>query len=154
MRKLAEKKVVIVSPRAFGVLVQDTRQGTDKLFVEHLIHANDPLPAEPPTRRYGSPYPGQSEIGIAVWEQAGARASESLDDNKPIGEGRISGLPSLPQDSPIDVTFRMDPSGLLQVHAVELSTGKDLDIELTIEGLTDDQVEQARDAVARYSVAG
>ncbi len=152
VRELVDKQVITVAPRAFGV--KTLRSDLDDEFlVDHLIKANDPLPASPPTTRYATAYENQTQIQVEVWEQAGARESPELDDNTAIGSGLISGLPPLPKGSPIDVTFRMDPEGALRVHAVELKTGKDLDIELTIEGLSQEQVEQARDSVARYAVS-
>ncbi|GGU59197.1 Hsp70 family protein [Lentzea flava] len=150
--KLAEKQVVTVSPRAFGI--KASKGGSDVTFVDHLINANDPLPAQPPSRQYVTKYDKQVSIQIEVWEQAGARASESLEDNEKIGDGLISGLPPLPKGSPLDVTFTMERNGTLRVHAVELSTRKDLTIELMIDGLSRAQVEQARDVVSRYSIGG
>ncbi|MBB5959593.1 molecular chaperone DnaK (HSP70) [Saccharothrix tamanrassetensis] len=152
VRRLADQQVVTVSPRAFGVRTR--KQPSDDEFIDHLINANDPLPATPPTKQYYTRYDGQVAIRIEVWEQAGAVASESLHDNEKIGEGLITGLPPLPRNSPLDVSFRMERNGSLRVHAVELSTRKDLTIELEIEGLSGEQVEQARDAVARYTVGG
>lgn len=39
------------------------------------------------------------------------------------------------------------------MRAVELVTGKDLNMEMKIDGLTDAEVTQARDEVARYTVS-
>jgi molecular chaperone DnaK (HSP70) len=153
VRELSEKKVVTVAPRAFGVKAVRP-DNFDVEYVDHLINANDTLPATPPVQRYVTVYPDQTCIRVEVWEQAGAVASAELTDNSRIGEGVIDNLPALPKGSPIDVTFSMDLNGTLRVHAVETSTGKDLDIELHITGLDKDEVDQARDAVARYSVSG
>ncbi|GHH57336.1 Hsp70 family protein [Lentzea cavernae] len=150
--QLADKKVVTVSPRAFGVKM--LKGDSDVHFIDHLINANDALPASPPSKQYYTRYDRQVSILIEVWEQAGARASELPEDNEKIGDGLISGLPPLPKGSPLDVTFRMEHNGTLRVHAVELSTRKDLTIELMIDGLSGDEVEQARDVVARYTVGG
>ena len=152
VRELADKKVVTVAPRAFGVKTL-LASSTDEYAVDHLIKANDPLPANPPTNRYATAFENQTQILIEVWEQAGARQSPDLEDNSQIGSGLISALPALPKGSPIDVTFRMDQEGALEVHAVELSTGQDLDIALTIDGLSREQVQQARDSVARYATS-
>jgi hypothetical protein len=46
----------------------------------------------------------------------------------------------------------MDEMGTLRVHAVETTTGKDLDIELAIGGLSPEDMGQARTAVGKYTV--
>ncbi|MFJ9785894.1 Hsp70 family protein [Amycolatopsis sp. NPDC101161] len=153
VRRLSEKKVVTVAPRAFGIKALRAGSLTD-CYVDHLIKANDVLPATPPVQRYATVHPDQTNIRIEVWEQAGAVASADLEHNNRIGEGNIANLPPLPKGSPIDVTFNMAQNGTLRVHAVETTTGGDLDIELLIGGLNRDEVAQARDAVARYSVGG
>ena len=47
----------------------------------------------------------------------------------------------------------MDELGNLRVHAVELSTRKDVHIELQIGGLDPRQVEEARSAIGKYTVS-
>jgi molecular chaperone DnaK (HSP70) len=150
VRKLADKKVVTVAPRAFGVKVM---KGDDSV-VAHLIKANDGLPAAPPTQQFYTRVPNQMAIRIQVWEQAGSVESELLEHNEQIGEGYIADLPPLPQGSPIDVTFRMETNGSLRVHAVELNSGRELTMEIRIAGLSDDDVELAREAVSRYTIGG
>src|SRR5262249_31637615 len=153
VRKLAEKQVRTVVPRAFGIKVVDTADPARKSFyVEHILAANTPLPASPDTQRFGTSEPNQVEIEIEICEQAGAAVSREPADNACIGRGLITGLPPLPQHSPIDVTFTMNETGLLRVHAVELKTGKDLHIELQIQGLTEEQVKEATNTVARYAL--
>ncbi len=76
------------------------------------------------------------------------------EDNARIGEGLITGLPPLPQGSPIDVSFTMDEKGVLRVEASELTTGQQLTIELQIQGLTEGQLERSRNTVAGYAVRG
>ncbi|HEX6755874.1 MAG TPA: Hsp70 family protein, partial [Mycobacteriales bacterium] len=151
VRQLAEKNVTTVVPRAFGVKVLDHADPVREQFVvKHLLPANTPLPAAPDTSQFYTAYQNQTAVQIEIWEQAGAKASEALADNAKIGEGSITGLPPLPQNSPVDVTFRMNDTGLLRVDAQELTTGKKLHIELQIQGLTREQVEEKRAALARY----
>ena len=47
----------------------------------------------------------------------------------------------------------MNETGLLRVEAVELKTGKKLNIELQTEGLAEDKVDAARSAIARYATS-
>ncbi|GLW61876.1 molecular chaperone DnaK [Actinomadura rubrobrunea] len=154
VRMLAGRRVTTVVPRAFGVKTVDfADDGSEVFSVSHVLKANTPLPAEPGPERFATAYENQTEIKVEIWEQAGAVESEDLADNAKIGEGVITGLPPLRKGSPIDITFAMDELGTLKVHAVELQTGKDLNIEVRIQGLSEQQVDQAKQAVARYSVS-
>jgi len=154
VRQLAGKTVTTVVPRAFGVLSTHLDENEQEIHsISHILEANRPLPASPDTQKFYTLYPDQVAIKIEIWEQAGAVSSSDLADNNKIGEGRISGLPPLPRSSPLDVTFRMNEMGLLKVEAVELKTGKKLNLELQIQGvMSKDEVGKARTAVARYAV--
>jgi molecular chaperone DnaK len=152
--ELARKKVTTVVPRAFGIKVVDSDDPKlEREYIDHLLEANSALPADSGPKMFATVAQNQTEIEIQVWEQGGAIASEELEHNNHIGEGRISGLPPLPAGSPVEVTATMDAVGTLRVHAVELSTSKDLDIELTIGGMDQAGVEAARSAIARYTVS-
>ena len=160
VRQLASKKVTSVVPRAFGIKVVDRArrkelpENEDLPFkIEHILEANRPLPASPDTQQFYTVYPDQVAIEIEIWEQAGAVSSPEVADNNKIGDGIITGLPPLPQESPIDVTFRMNETGLLRVEAVELKTGKKLNLELQTEGLAEKDVDAARSAIARYATS-
>jgi molecular chaperone DnaK len=161
VRQLATKSVTSVVPRAFGIKVLD-RKSRDELpdddkklsfKIVHILEANRPLPASPDTQQFYTVYPDQIAISVEIWEQAGAVASSDPADNNKIGDGLITGLPPLPQESPIDVTFRMNETGLLRVEAVELKTGKKLKMELQTGGLAEAKVGEARSAIARYATS-
>ena len=73
-------------------------------------------------------------------------------NNRKIGDGLISDLPPLPKGSPVDVTFWMSDSGVLRVEALEPRTGRKLNMELQITGLTEQEVARAADLVAKVEV--
>ena len=157
LRALMRKKVTGVVPRAFGVKVlarDDLEADEDGFVVDHLLPANTELPATPEPQRYGTAVHHQPAIAVEVWEQAGAKQSRRMADNLKVGEGTIEDLPPLPRGAPITITFAMDELGTLRVHAVEATTGRDLDIELRIDGLSADELSQAQTAGARYTVSG
>ena len=151
--KLASKKVTTVAPRAFGVkLLASVIESGDTFVIHHLIDANRKLPAGPLKETFQTPYENQTGIGIEVWEQAGSKKSADLADNRKIGNGFISDLPPLPKGSPVDVTFWMSDSGVLRVEALEPKTGRKLNMELQITGLTEQEVARATDLVAKVGV--
>ncbi|REE97202.1 Hsp70 family protein [Thermomonospora umbrina] len=152
VRRLAGKRVTSAVPRAFGVKVLVGKK-PERFAIQHVLKANTALPATPDPERLGTAWPNQTEVDVEIWEQAGPVESENLADNKKIGEGTISGMPPLPEGSPLDVTFGMDEMGTLRVYAIELTTRKDLEIELKIEGLSADDVVEARKHVGRYELS-
>jgi molecular chaperone DnaK len=158
VRHFREKIVTTVVPRAFGVRVwardDDSNEKDDeRSLIRHILEANRPLPAAPQTQQFYTKYPDQTSILIEIWEQAGSVASSDLADNAKIGQGVISDLPELPKGSPVDVTFRMNDTGVLTVDAEELRTHKKLKLDLHIKGLSGDQLEAATDTVSGYGVS-
>jgi molecular chaperone DnaK len=158
VRQFREKIVTTTVPRAFGVRVWADDDDSDekdakRSVIRHILEANRPLPAAPQTKQFYTKYPDQTSILIEIWEQAGSVASSDLSDNTKIGQGVISGLPELPKHSPVDVTFRMNGTGLLTVDAEELRTHKRLKFDLQIKGLSGDQLEAAKDTVSGYEVS-
>jgi molecular chaperone DnaK len=161
VEKMGNTTVTTVCPRAFGVKVLDRPEPKPdepepdedqvRLIVEHLLHANTPLPTEPYTRQFGTVVENQREIQVEIWEQAGETESELLGNNKHIGEGTIRRLPPLRKGSPVDITFQMTVGGTLLVEAVELQSGQRLNIELQIGDMTPREVAEARDTVSRLT---
>ena len=114
-----------------------------------LIPRNTALPASV-TRRYGTVVPNQSAVTIQIIEGE----SELAEDCLPLGSCRVAPLPwGLRQGSTIYVTFSYDGSGLLEVKAVEATTGKSAGAAIQREsGLNPGAVNRARGAVERTTV--
>jgi molecular chaperone DnaK len=155
VQQLSDKKTQGVLPKAFGVRLQEY-DNPDRLYVQHLAFANDPLPTGERTLTVQTVHHRQSEVLIALYEQAGTVVSEELSANNPLndGSGRITGIPPQPvgQFAKIDVVMSIDEDGLLQLRATERSTGNDLVIKVAI-GLSTEQLGQAIDAVSKISVS-
>ncbi|MBE1491920.1 Hsp70 family protein [Plantactinospora soyae] len=160
LAELASKRITTVLPKAFGVRLVDTdlpNWEADPMaasYVEHLVHADDSLPSDLKVLHAGTVVPNQTDIEIAVYEQAGATESRDLAANKAVdqGKGVISGLPPLPVGSPINITLRVDDEGLLTVRAVEPGTGKELTIEVRVSMLTEAEVVEAQQMVSAIAV--
>ncbi|MEH0932251.1 Hsp70 family protein [Micromonospora sp. CPCC 205558] len=157
----ANKRIVTVLPKSFGVRLQDTTASDwatqpDKYYIEHLVHANESLPIKQRELSARTVVEGQTAIEIELYEQAGAEESPELSANKPVdqGKGQISKIPPLPRHSPISITMDVSDGGELKLHAVELSHGKELLIEVQVSLLTEEEVQAARDIVAGITVRG
>ena len=162
VQTMAARRVTTVIPRAFGVKTIDGADPvalTDPVnamqLVVHLLQANTPLPADTGPYTFHTAIENQRMIGIEVWEQAGAVASESVEENRRVGAGLLRDLPArLPARTPLEVTFFMSETGVLTVHAVEPMSGRDVRFDLQIGGLDPAGMEKARASVARYDVSG
>lgn len=155
------KRVATVVPRAFGLKVVDERDPlflTDpdraRHYVEHLLTANTPLPADTGPQTFRTIADNQQQVLLEVWEQAGAVASAELEHNTHIGEGTLSDLPPRPAGAPFQVDFHMTETGMLQVHGREGDSGSEVRFEVQIGGLDEARMREATTAVAHYEVSG
>ncbi len=123
----AMRKRVIrtVASRSFGVVIYDESDQAE--YVDHLVHANDQLPASK-TEEYYTLEDNQLAVIVRVMEQSGASESRELANNREIIKGNIAIPKGKPRGWPIEVTFDLDGSGLLKVAAVEREAGKRLDL--------------------------
>ena len=74
-------------------------------------------------------------------------------DNNLLGKFNLDGIPPMPRGQPqIDVTFDIDANGILNVSAVEKSTGKEQKITITNDKgrLSQDEIERMVEEAERY----
>ena len=159
--KLIAKHVATVVPRAFGLRVVDSDDPLSKTnperarhYIEHLLTANTPLPADTGPRTFSTATDNQRQASLEVWEQAGAVASEELKHNTHIGEGLLRDLPPRPAGAPFQVVFHMTEMGLLQVHGREPGSGSEVRFEIQIGSLNEAETRRATEIVGGYEVSG
>ncbi len=148
--QIAGRTIKTVASRAFGIVVTDKE--TRRRSVEHLVHANDPLPAAV-TQEFYTIDQGQTGVTVEVMEQAGQAESDEPDDNGLIAEGVLKIPPGKPSGWPIEVTFALDTSGLLQVTSRERETGEELELRIQIGGMSEEEVAESRAALSRVQVS-
>jgi molecular chaperone DnaK len=131
-------EVVPVTPRAVGILIEDSfdPSGT-RSFVEHLVASNTPLPVERTEERFGTILENQESARVQVYEQAGPAPSAETGHNRRVLDGELTGLGSLPAGSLIRITMRIAVDGRLTVIAHEPRSGKELRLEAYVEGVVD-----------------
>jgi molecular chaperone DnaK (HSP70) len=159
LRGLADKKTSNVLPKAFGVKLVDTSDPgwVDRpvhYYVDHLVHANDPLPA---TSRLVARtlVDDQREVNVELYEQSGAQEGRELDENKSLtdGKGTLGPFPPMPAGSPVDMTMEISDEGLLALSAVERSSGESLNIQVRVSVMSDEQVHRATEIVSGLTVS-
>ncbi|GIH25562.1 molecular chaperone DnaK [Acrocarpospora phusangensis] len=149
-QEIAGRTIRTVASRAFGI--KATASNTRREYVAHLVNANDPLPADV-TEGFATLDDFQTRVAIEVMEQAGAVASDLIEDNNKIAEGDLKIPPDKPAGFPIEVTFTLDTSGLLHVTARENETGERLELSVQIGGMSEEEVAESRAALSRVQVS-
>jgi molecular chaperone DnaK len=131
-------QVVPVTPRAVGILIEDSfdPSGT-RSFVEHVVVANTPLPAARTEERFGTILENQESVRVQVYEQAGPAPSPEVGHNRRVLDGELTGLGTLPAGSLIRITVQIAVDGRLTVIAHEPTSGRELRLEAFVEGVVD-----------------
>jgi molecular chaperone DnaK (HSP70) len=134
----AAGKISTVTPRAVGVLVEDSYDPSgERSFVEHLVHGNTPLPVTRTEQRFGTILADQESVRIQVYEQAGPSPSPEVAHNRRVLDGELTKIGSLPAGSVIRITMKIAIDGRLTVIAHEPVTGRELTLEAFVEGVVD-----------------
>jgi molecular chaperone DnaK (HSP70) len=127
-----------VAPRAVGILIEDSHDPAgQRSFVEHLVHANTPLPVIRTEDRFGTILDSQESVRIQVYEQAGPSPSPEEAHNRRVLDGELTKLGVLPAGSVIRITVKIAIDGRLTVIAHEPVSGRELTLEAFVEGVVD-----------------
>jgi molecular chaperone DnaK (HSP70) len=147
--RIAARQITTVASRAFGVVALDPK--TDTEHVVHLVHVNETLPRSK-EKEFGTVDHGQVIVHLVVVEQSGSVESPEVADNRMIADGELKIPPGKPAGWPIDVSFALDASGLLHVRATERETGEELALDVQVGGMSEEEVQRSRTALAHVRV--
>lgn len=115
-----------VAPFSMGITVMsDERKGKQKpgAFAK-VIHRNTTIPVTK-TERFYTSFPGQTSVSIEIYQGEHAWVKH----NYHLGTFKLEGLPeNLEEQEGIDVTFRYNLNGILEVTAASVTTESEVRI--------------------------
>ncbi len=116
-----------VTPHALGIELTGG-------YSQTLIRRHAPIPTEA-ARVFSTAADDQEDVQIRVCQGDSPR----FEDNEPLGQVELSGLPPGPRGTVrLNVTFQLDASGTLDVKAQEVTTGREQTIRINLLGGADD----------------
>lgn len=123
----AEGRIVtMLTPKSLGLGVYNAK--LDRDIVDYLIPKNSELPATK-TKVFGLERDSQRDIHLKVYEERGLE-SEDPAQNVLLHESPIELPPNMRAGSPIEVTFRVDDSGILHLFLKDLALGQSWEVKI------------------------
>ncbi len=126
---------ISVNAHSLGVEVR----GADEKLNDRLVVKNTQLPAAV-SRVYYTAQVNQTKVRVRVLQGEAKQAEACM----PVGECWIDGLPAnLPKGSPVQVRCALAANGLIEVTALDMTSGRTAKAELRrTGGLTDAEIEK------------
>ncbi|WP_372367473.1 Hsp70 family protein [Candidatus Uabimicrobium sp. HlEnr_7] len=142
--KLTGLTIRNVTAHSLGLLIRENKKRTN--FI--LIPQQSEIPIER-SETFGTEADNQTRVVVEVTE------GESKDPEECVAIGKciISGLPPRSAGAPVQVTFKYNEDGRIEVHAVDKGTGKEVRTEiLRTHGLSREQIEQEKQSLGNVEL--
>ncbi len=121
VEKLRKTQVTNVTAKSFGIVVIDPASGQE--VVTNLIQVDTKVPVEV-SQQFGTYEANQQSADVRCMENLSSNGRPvSVDECKELGAGELKFSEALPAGAPVEITFRLEADGLLNVHGKDLTSG-------------------------------
>lgn len=142
-------KISNVSSRSFGTVAYNQKR---ELRLFNLIMKNDTLPKEA-TDTFFPSRGAQKNVNIQVLENLSSDKSIDPSLGQEVGAVKLDLPPGMDDKTPIEITFRLNEEGLLELKAVERKNNTFIEAKFeTKEGLNEEEMSDAMQRVEDSSI--
>lgn len=137
-----ERVLVDISPYSFGISYMGEREGYPYPHCfRPIIKRNTPLPVTR-TESYVTSYAYQTDVEIHVFQGDDPDALKNI----PVGDFGVQGLKPMEDPNVVLCRMNLDLDGILNVTAIEKSTGlsKNITIDNSLQSKSDEEIAEAR----------
>ncbi len=142
--KNASIRIINVTSKSFGVVAHDAN---DNEIVYNLILKNTDVPVTA-RKSFGTAVDNQDIASIQIMENESTETAASPEDSVLIGTAVLNLPSNLKANTPIEITFRLNEEGRLEITAEESSETR-RSVNVTIDTLSVIQGKELQEAKAR-----
>lgn len=152
----AEIDIVNVTSRSFGTIAYQKPGGGEEDNNEEVLYnmivKNTELPAVE-TKRFYTVVPSQQSVHIRVLESlTSERYAEPIEGTE-IGETVLELPAGLPAGSPLEIEFKLNEGGMLELHALETTQNREVAARFeTADAISEAAVREAKQRLAESMV--
>ncbi|MCK4761652.1 MAG: Hsp70 family protein [Candidatus Aminicenantes bacterium] len=139
--KSSRVEVKNVCSKSFGVVALE-RGETELVF--NLVLKNSTVPVDV-CQQFGTHEANQENVSVRIMENEVGEETILPEMAKEIGNGLLTIPPGLPANSPIEVTFKLNEEGRLDITALEVTDKRKLDMIIETDSiLQGEELEEAK----------
>lgn len=145
LKEITETKIINVTSKSFGIIVISDVDGQEVERVVNLIKKNDSLPIEI-SQTFGTHYEKQDNVLFEIMENEFSDDLLQRHEAIKIGEALMELPAGLRKGSPLEVTFKLDESGRLDMKGLEITDNRIVRATIiTTSVITEEQVVEAKE---------
>ncbi|MDR2932269.1 MAG: Hsp70 family protein [Oscillospiraceae bacterium] len=141
----ADIDIVNVTSRSFGTIAFEDAKAEEKTEVLYnMIIKNTELPASE-VRQFYTVVEAQKQVTIRVLESLSGERHAAPEEGTEIGEAVLDLPEGLPKGSPLEIEFKLNESGLLELRAAELAQNREVSARFeTVDAISQADFVEAR----------